>query len=97
MQFESHQPPVPKIMHIRPQVMKHRGRGGGEIGEDFNEPAFLRNKDPAIRRKADRGRFVSPENTTDSENPAGKVAPSTTASVGLRRQANAVQAPPKGD
>ena len=35
---------------------------------------------------------VSPENTMDSENPAGKVAPSTTATPGLRRQIKAVQA-----
>ena len=40
--------------------MKHRGRGGGETGKDLNEPAFLRDEDPTVRRKANRGRRCQP-------------------------------------
>jgi hypothetical protein len=37
--------------------MKHCGRGVGKRIKDLDESAFFRDKDPAIRRKADSGRL----------------------------------------
>ena len=87
----SHQPPVPEIMHIGPQVMKYGGRGGRETREDLDEPAFFSDKYAPSGEKVTEVGCSNPEKTTDSENPVGKVPAWTGLVVKPRRQVIAVQ------
>ena len=94
MQGQPKQSSIPKIMHIRPQVMKNgRRRGADRLAKTLMSPLFSATKTRPSGEKRTAVGCVSPESTVDSENPAGNVAAWIGLVIEPRRQVIAVQVP----